>query len=758
MPTSWRLLNGRFSLMNNAYEGYHKLLGISPRDQPPTAYRLLGIDLFESDREVIDAAANKQMGYLQSCCNGKHAAVAEGLLNEVSEARLRLLSPASKTQYDLELRKAIEQQSPDAANQPVVDSSIAKTVPQRLPTPSPIVSETVAPGPVIRAKARDPKKRSNHLRWILPVFVPGLVSILVAWQIGLIDFGGSSKEVSQKKAVTSAKSPSLNSERSLPQPVPARAMDPPARANSIATTGQPDGKDADAPPFSPNPNSAPASNSGSPTNGNTVANSSSSTADDSMAPSEDQKRLDSFREMSLEAYESGRDGNSSQAAYQSNGQRLPVPENELKSADRSLQETLASQIRDAKSPHDKQHLATVCYELAMQANSAGKTYVLLQMAQDYFVEGNDCLGALRACDERESRFEVDLFSDRIAMVKKLVPAMYRPLDQVAGVDRVEAMIEKAIQREEYDAAIDLSEVARKIAVELKNIPMSRKFAMQMDKASLLQKVQPKVEQCRLELQLDADDAVINEYLGRVLCFGKSDWAEGLPLMQRGENAKLVELATLELKSPTTGEAMEELAARWWDLAMLSENDAILTSASQERAVHWYRRSIAAGLSGEARTAARSRLDQYESEHGDEIAASVAPNVDLREPKPPRGVPPNAIYFNGNWYLFSEKKVRFKNAVAAASKAGGRLVVVRSQAEHDFLVEHSRRPLMLGMLRRGGVWYDSLGEKQYFFLWDRRNRQPEEVSKEIVTAINDRTKLWHDWGDSKLYFAIEWGKE
>ena len=52
------------------FDPYHKWLGIPPKEQPPNHYRLLGITLFEADREVIEAAANRQMSYLQELSSG----------------------------------------------------------------------------------------------------------------------------------------------------------------------------------------------------------------------------------------------------------------------------------------------------------------------------------------------------------------------------------------------------------------------------------------------------------------------------------------------------------------------------------------------------------------------------------------------------------------------------------------------------------------------------------------------------------------
>jgi hypothetical protein len=83
-----------------AFDPYHKWLGIPPQEQPPNHYRLLGISLFESDPDVIDAAASKQVAYLQSCATGPHVALSQKILNEIAAARLCLLNAEKKAAYD----------------------------------------------------------------------------------------------------------------------------------------------------------------------------------------------------------------------------------------------------------------------------------------------------------------------------------------------------------------------------------------------------------------------------------------------------------------------------------------------------------------------------------------------------------------------------------------------------------------------------------------------------------------------------------
>ncbi len=86
------------------FDPYHKWLGIPPAEQPPNHYRLLGITPFESDPDVIDAAANRQMAFIQGCATGPHTAASQKLLNELAAARVCLLNPAKKAAYDEALR------------------------------------------------------------------------------------------------------------------------------------------------------------------------------------------------------------------------------------------------------------------------------------------------------------------------------------------------------------------------------------------------------------------------------------------------------------------------------------------------------------------------------------------------------------------------------------------------------------------------------------------------------------------------------
>ena len=74
--------------MADAFDPYHKWLGIPSEEQPPNAYRLLGIKPLESDPEVIEAAADQRMAHLRTYQSGEHSALSQKLLNEVAAAKI----------------------------------------------------------------------------------------------------------------------------------------------------------------------------------------------------------------------------------------------------------------------------------------------------------------------------------------------------------------------------------------------------------------------------------------------------------------------------------------------------------------------------------------------------------------------------------------------------------------------------------------------------------------------------------------------
>lgn len=98
------------------FDPYYKWLGIRPEHQPPDHYRLLGLDTFESDTDVIQSAAERQMAHIQSYKIGPQSDLSQRILNEIAKAKVCLLNPAKKSDYD----RGLHQRSAPPAIQPTV--------------------------------------------------------------------------------------------------------------------------------------------------------------------------------------------------------------------------------------------------------------------------------------------------------------------------------------------------------------------------------------------------------------------------------------------------------------------------------------------------------------------------------------------------------------------------------------------------------------------------------------------------------------
>jgi hypothetical protein len=103
-----------------SFDPYHKWLGIPASEQPANHYRLLGLAMFESDTDVIDSAAARQTTYVRSFAIGQHGDLSQSILNEIAKAKLTLLDPETKRQYDDTLVEPETQSRPlNALDRPV---------------------------------------------------------------------------------------------------------------------------------------------------------------------------------------------------------------------------------------------------------------------------------------------------------------------------------------------------------------------------------------------------------------------------------------------------------------------------------------------------------------------------------------------------------------------------------------------------------------------------------------------------------------
>src|SRR3989304_910188 len=130
--------------MSEAFDPYHRWLGIPPKDQPPHHYRLLGIDLFEDDTEAIRDAAERQMAHVRNYQLGQHSAISQKILNELAAAKACLLARDKKAAYDAAIKEKLSAINSSAK---AYESTPSPPTPPPLPNDYPIPMAAISEVP-----------------------------------------------------------------------------------------------------------------------------------------------------------------------------------------------------------------------------------------------------------------------------------------------------------------------------------------------------------------------------------------------------------------------------------------------------------------------------------------------------------------------------------------------------------------------------------------------------------------------------------
>jgi hypothetical protein len=86
------------------FDPYLAWLDIKPAEHPVDHYRLLGVDRFESDAELIQQAADSRMSHVRNFQTGPRGRFTQRLLNDLAAAKICLLNPSTKATYDAVLQ------------------------------------------------------------------------------------------------------------------------------------------------------------------------------------------------------------------------------------------------------------------------------------------------------------------------------------------------------------------------------------------------------------------------------------------------------------------------------------------------------------------------------------------------------------------------------------------------------------------------------------------------------------------------------
>ncbi len=572
--------------MPESFDPYRKWLGIPEQERPPNHYRLLGIELFESDADVISNAADGRMAQLKNYQAGKYSAYSQKLLNEIATAKVCLLHPARKAEYDRQLGERSEGKPEDTEISGEAMMEIAG-----------ISSFSSA-----RTSAPTHRAGLKQSRWFMPLLMTGgavlFIVFLAFWT------REDAHGVAAKQAPSAP--PLLQPNVSAPaKPEPAKPATAPEKS-SPATEAKEQEK-------------------------STKEREPAQLTVKEPAKSEEP----AFEPPVVKPLEPAAPAESE--AEKKPG-KLPVPdEAKQKAAEAKIREIFGQELSAAKTADQKLGLASKLLKQGIDTDDdSDARFVLLRMACNLAAEAGELGEAFRTVDTLAESYEFNPLNVKVDLLAKAVEA-----NRSGGKADVHAksllsaamtILEEALAVDNFEAASRIIKTATAAARAAKDPQLLRETAARVREVEKLKSKFAAVEKAIASLKDKPDDADANLVAGQWYCFSKGDWAKGLPLLQKGADEKLAKLAGQDLSQPKKPKEQTALADGWWDLADSEQGQA--KSVLQARAVHWYEAALPK-LSGLDKLKVEKRLE------------SLTASTDLEEKAPASTSKVRGFVENGN---------------------------------------------------------------------------------------------------------------
>lgn len=220
-------------------------------------------------------------------------------------------------------------------------------------------------------------------------------------------------------------------------------------------------------------------------------------------------------------------------------------------------------------------------------------YVLLREAWLLAGQAGDAAIALQALEEMAAGFAVEdavVLAAKIKALESAVKSASSPENHQFIVDAATVLLEEAVAADEFETALALGVIAENAGKKLKSVPLVSGLRKRNDEVKTLQAEFAPVKPFVAALKKDAKDARANTEVGRYYALTKGNWERGLPLLAKGDDATLKELATLEARAPTAGKDQATLGHKWAAAAATLKEGAARNALL--RAYQWLQQALA----------------------------------------------------------------------------------------------------------------------------------------------------------------------
>jgi WD40 repeat protein len=275
-----------------------------------------------------------------------------------------------------------------------------------------------------------------------------------------------------------------------------------------------------------------------------------------------------------------------------NAGKLPVPDEAAqKEATEEIREIYKADYATLRQADERVALAVKLLKRGMsKSEKPEQRFVYLREARDLAARGGDVTVSLSAIDELTKTFAVEPLAMKIAALEIAVKALRNAEAGKRLYEQALAAVEEAESADDYDFAAKLLKLAQSAALKSGD-PFFRNVVTQREnRQKTLRAEYAKIADAVKTLADKPDDAAANLTAGKFQCFAKEDWSKGAPMLARGQDAALAELARKDMENPAGAEEQAALGQAWGTFADKQSN-ANVKKAAQQRARRWLRAAL-----------------------------------------------------------------------------------------------------------------------------------------------------------------------
>lgn len=278
-------------------------------------------------------------------------------------------------------------------------------------------------------------------------------------------------------------------------------------------------------------------------------------------------------------------GGSEQSAEEPAKPRTPVPDAASIATARELIKKAYADDYTAVA-EDPEPLIQKLLLAVVETDDAARKYAMLLEAEQVAIAGRDINRAIEIVDLRADAFDVDCMGCRVeSLASFLLPKAYSDANLMVSLSEVAlASASECVDVEQLVHAKAAAEIAVKAAKKVFLVGKATRNEWfveggqeKQDQARNLLKLISRrmdtaaVYKAALEtLSKNPEDPAAQSVVGRYLCLTLNGWDCGLPLLAKGSQKDLADVADMEMKTLADPkqdvQAAFVLAGKWWDIA------------------------------------------------------------------------------------------------------------------------------------------------------------------------------------------------